>query len=373
MSSPAKLKSWAGRHVREFAVQLQRLQPESDLRVVFCVNGPKNGQSSGLRGYYIAEALRPLGWRSIVIPPHLNLSQRQRIIQAEKPQILVLQSSRLLLNRPHLYPDQICVYDIDDADFLDPRDEVQQAVLSCAKGSRAATAGSHYIANFLKQYCQHVEVIWTGSQPLQHSQPPIKANPPVVCWACADPHAMHEEASVVQAIMLRLSSHLPCQFWLIGVQDRSKGEAFVQPIADRGIPCKVFPFMPYGKLLKTLEQVSIGLAPLVIEKSPFSAGKSFGKVLAYLNTYTVVVATDCVEHPLFFRSGENGILVSTLAEWVESVEFLLSHPARLRQMAEQAKADYVARLSIQEVARRTDLLFRQLVTKPGVLHLANKN
>ncbi|HEY9640983.1 MAG TPA: glycosyltransferase [Coleofasciculaceae cyanobacterium] len=357
----AKLKFWIGQQVREFTVHLQRLQPASNLRVVFCVDGPKNGQSSGLRGYRIAEALRPLGWRSVVIPPQLDLSQRRRILQAEKPQILVLQSSRPVLNRPQLYPDQLCVYDLDDADFLDPKDEVKQAVLSCAMGSQAAIAGSRYIADFLKQYCQQVEVIWTGSQPLQYSQPPIKANPPIVCWACANPHAMHEEASLVRDIMMRISSHLRCQFWLIGVQDQSKGQDFVQPIADRGIPCKVFPFMPYRKLLKTLEPVSIGLAPLVIEKSPFSAGKSFGKVLAYLNTYTAVVATDCVEHPLFFSSGNNGILVSTLAEWVEAVEFLLSHPDQMRRMGAKARADYVARLSTQEAARRTDQLLRQLL------------
>jgi Glycosyl transferases group 1 len=357
----AKLKSWTGRQVREFNVHLQRLQPASDLKVIFCVDGPRNGQSSGLRGYCIAEALRPLGWRSIVIPSQLDLAQRQRIIQAENPQILVLQSSRPLLHRPQLYPNQLCVYDLDDADFLDPRDEAKQAVLSCATGSKAAIAGSHYIANFLKQYCPQVEVIWTGSKPLQQSKPPIKADPPIVSWACANPHAMHEEASVVQDIMLRISHHLPCQFWLIGVQDQSKGQAFVQPIADRGIPCKVFPFMPYRKLLKTLEPVSIGLAPLVIEKSPFSAGKSFGKVLAYLNTYTTVVASDCVEHPLFFRSGENGILVSTLSDWIESVEFLLSNPDQMRRMGKTAKEDYVARLSTQEAARRADLLFRQLL------------
>ncbi|NJR64306.1 MAG: glycosyltransferase [Leptolyngbyaceae cyanobacterium CRU_2_3] len=359
--NPLKLKSWIGRHVRESTVHIQRLQPASDLKVVFCVDGPRNGQSAGLRGYRIAEALRPLGWRSIVIPPQLDLSQRQRILKAEQPQILVLQSSRPLLNRPQLYPEQICVYDLDDADFLDPRDEAKQAVMNCATGSRAAIAGSHYIANFLKQYCQQVEVIWTGSTPLKYSQSPVKENPPIICWACANPHAMHEEASLIQEIMMGISGNLRCQFWLIGVQDLKKGEIFVQPMVDRGIPCKVFPFMPYNKLLDTLRSVSVGLAPLVIEKSPFSAGKSFGKVLAYLNTYTTVVASDCVEHPLFFRSGDNGILVSSLSEWVESVEFLLSNPHKSQHMAEKARADYETRLSTEEAAKRTDQLFRQVL------------
>lgn len=362
MNPLADYKSWARRQICEFTVNLQRLQNTSDLRVIFCVDGPKNGQSSGLRGYGIAEALKPLGWRAIVIPPQLNLSQRQRIIQAEQPQIIVLQSARSALNNPQLYPDQLCVYDLDDADFLDPRDEVQQTVINCAKGSRAAIAGSHYVANFLKQHCRQVEVIWTSSEPLQHSSPPVKADPPVVCWACADPHAMHEEASLVQEVMLGLSDHLRCQFWLIGAQDQSKGQAFVQPLIDRGIPCKVFPFMEYGKLLKTLEKVSIGLAPLLIDKSPFSAGKSFGKVLAYLNAYTVVVASDCAEYPLFFRNRENGILISDPSEWVKSVEFLLSHPDQVRHMGEQAKQDYLTRLSVQEAARRTDSLFRQVLS-----------
>jgi hypothetical protein len=355
--NPAKIKSWVGHRVREAAVHLERLQqPASDLSVVFCVDDLRNGMASDLRGYTIAEALRPLGWRSIVIPKQLELSQRQRILKHEQPQVVVLQSARHPLNRPRFYPDQFCVFDLDDADFLDPK--AKPAVIECAAASQAAIAGSRYVADFLKQHCDRVEIVWTSSDPLEYAEPPAKHTPPIVCWACSNPHRYPEEGKLVQDVMTRLSSHLRCQFWLIGVRDPAMGQDFIQPIADRGIPCELIPFLPYQKLLTTLESVSIGLAPLVPEQSPFSAGKSFGKILAYLNTAVAVIASDCVDHPLFFQHGENGFLASTVAEWVESVEFLLAGPAECARIAAKAREDYIRHLSVQATAKKTDRLFR---------------
>jgi hypothetical protein len=59
-----------------------------------------------LRIYTIAAALRPLGWRTAVLPPGLDLAQRQRLIRLIVPDVLVMQGARHPLNRPALYPGQ---------------------------------------------------------------------------------------------------------------------------------------------------------------------------------------------------------------------------------------------------------------------------
>lgn len=356
-SQKFRLHSWLGHRVREIGVHLQRLQLQrKDLSIVFCVDGLNDGMSAGLRGYAISDALRELGWRSIVIPKQLEFEQRCRIIEIEKPQVLLLQSCRHPLNRPQLYPNQFCVLDIDDADFVDPAR--RQDVIDCAKGSQAAIAGSHYVANFLKQYCKQVEIIWTGSQPLNYKEQPAKANPPVIVWACSSPFGYQEEAKIVQEVLTNLPQNIPCQFWLIGVKDFNKGRDFIQPIIEHGIPCKLIPFLPYGKLLNKLKKASIGLAPLLPEKSPFCAGKSFGKILSYLNNNVVVIASNCADHPLFFKDSVNGFLASTISEWTQAIEFLLTNPQTCFEIAEKANSDYIQHLSVQASARKTDTALR---------------
>jgi hypothetical protein len=359
-SEKFRLHSYFGHHVRELQVYFQGLQlPRRDLSVVFCVDGPNDGMSSGLRGYALAEALNNLSWRATVIPHQLELKQRNRIIKLEKPQILVLQSPRHPLNRPHLYPNQFCVLDLDDADFLDPI--CKNTVIDCAKGSQAAIAGSRYVASFLKQYCKKVKVVWTGSQPLDKREEFVKDNPPIIAWACSSPFSYLEEAKLVQKIILSLSKNIHCQFWLIGVQDLNQGSNFIQPIVDYGIPCKLIPFLPYSKLLDVLKKVSIGLAPLLPEESIFSSGKSFGKILAYLNTNAVVIASNCVDHPLFFKDGVNGFLASTVTEWIQAIEFLINTPEVRFSIAEKAKNDYLERLSVQASAAITDSTLRSFL------------
>src|SRR5450631_2932946 len=120
MENAPQFARWIGHRLREASVHVERTLQNSDSpRIVFCVDDGDNGMSSGLRGYALARELRKLGWRTIVIPKQLEFSQRQRILRLEKPDIIILQKSRHPMNRPKFYKGSICVFDIDDADFVD--------------------------------------------------------------------------------------------------------------------------------------------------------------------------------------------------------------------------------------------------------------
>jgi glycosyltransferase involved in cell wall biosynthesis len=251
------------------------------------------------------------------------------------------------------------VFDLDDADFLDSAQ--RERVINCARGSVAAIAGSNFVANFLRNYNNNVSVVWTGSNPL--FRPAVaKISPPVLVWACSDPFGYPAEKKFVQRLLERLSQSIPgqFQFWLVGVRSKLQADEFFESLNKCGFFYQAFPFLPYKGLLKILHRASIGLAPLLPDESPFSAGKSFGKIHAYINCGLTVVASDAADHSLFFDSGRNGILAESLDSWHDAITFLVANPYERRRMAESAKADFLSHLSIQAAAQKVDKILSPL-------------
>jgi glycosyltransferase involved in cell wall biosynthesis len=188
-----------------------------------------------------------------------------------------------------------------------------------------------------------------------------KLNPPVIAWGISSAGGYPEEAALVASALARVRNN-NWQFWLFGVKRENGNLPLIASLKDRGVPCQVFQPLPYDEFLNVLEEASIGLAPLVPSASAFSAGKSFGKVLAYLDCRVSIVASNCAEHPMFFRHGKNGFLASNAAEFAECIDLLLSDGDLRTRVTELAHHDYVDKLSIGSVAREMDTLLRPLVT-----------
>jgi hypothetical protein len=350
--------SRVGHRLRETGVHLDRLSQRTDLpRVAFSVGDDNDGFSSGLRGYAIAEELRNLGWRTIVIPKQLELLQRQRLMRRERPNIVVLQKSRHPLNRPRYYPDAICVFDIDDADFLDP--QRRDSVVECMKGSAQVIAGSRNVADFARLHNDNVDIIWTGSRPFARP-PAAKLDPPVVGWAVSNAGSYPKEMALLVSALTHVRSD-NWQFWLFGANDAATGRALIDPLVARGIRVRALPFMNYQKFLNLVRMVSIGLAPLMSARSEFSAGKSFGKILGYLDCRAAIVASDSADHALFIRSGENGFLAATAEEFGSKIDLLLADGNLREQIALRAHGDYIEKLSIASVAQKLDGVLRSLI------------
>jgi glycosyltransferase involved in cell wall biosynthesis len=349
--------SWVGHRVREAAVHADRLRQSADLpRILFSVGNDNRGDSSGLRGYAIARELKKYGWRTAVIPKQLELSQRQRLVRLERPDIIVLQKGRHQLNRPKYYANTTCVFDVDDADFLDPAH--RKGTIECMANSSAVIAGSTFVADFARKYNPRVEVIWTGSTPISFAgaQKPL---PPVVAYAVSNASLYPRECELVVSSLARVRRK-DWQFWLFGVSDPIAGQRTIQDLQDKGISCRLFPLMNYRKFLKTMEMVSIGLAPLVSSSEARTDGKSFGKILSYLSSGAATIASNLADHPLFFKHGVNGYLASSPNEFAECVELLLSDGELRDQIARRAYRDYVDKLSTHAAARRMDSFMRKL-------------
>lgn len=119
--------------------------------------------------------------------------------------------------------------------------------------------------------------------------------------------------------------------------------------------------MPYDAYLDKVAQAAIGLQPVCLQNE-FSRGRSFGKILAYLSGQVAVVASDAVEHPKFFRSGDNGYLATDdIGQWVEPVVRLCEDRALRRSVAMSGWRDFHERLTTEVFARLLDPILRNVI------------
>jgi len=318
-----------------------------------------------LRAYKVGEDLKGLGWRVTVVAPQCELVQRRRILRWERPDLVMIQKGRHPLNWPAYYPGQRIVFDIDDADFLDAGQREQ--VEACCRGSLGVIAGSHYVADWCRQFQPRTEVIWTGSPiPAQRAQPRPESRKPILTWANSDPVRYPREAALVRAVLGRLAEKEQFEFWLFG--HRSDADpAFTAGFTSLPVPVRLFEYMPYERFVESLCEVAVGLSPQ-LSSTEYNLGKSFGKVLAYLTSEVAVVASDAADMPKFFRSGETGMLVregstsdETVDNWVEATASLLRDPSRRKAMAEAAYDDFARELSTKSSTDKVDRFLRETI------------
>lgn len=97
-----------------------------------------------------------------------------------------------------------------------------------------------------------------------------------------------------------------------------------------------------------LQALDIGVYPLPIDD--WVLGKSGLKAIQYMAFALPCVATEVGTTPMLIRSGENGLLVKTEADWEEQLERLIRDPALRRRLGEAARKDAVAKYSTTAIA-----------------------
>ncbi|NTV94220.1 MAG: hypothetical protein HGA75_02255, partial [Thiobacillus sp.] len=163
------LKQRLGQILREagvYAHQHLNHWPEGR-RIAILPSYDKATGSSLLRAWLVGNELVRQGWGVVLVPNQLDLKQRNRLLAHIEPDLIFLQKHRHQFNQPQLYPNYPCVFDLDDADFLDA--EIFPIVERCCRGSAAVIAGSHYVADWCRQYNEDVTVVWTGT-PYSHGR-----------------------------------------------------------------------------------------------------------------------------------------------------------------------------------------------------------
>ena len=340
------------RLLREVPVHRERLWQggRGPMAVFLPAYGPEG--AALLRIYAIAGALRDRGWRTLLLPPRLTLVQRHRLLARATPDIVVMQGARHGLNRPGYYPGQTILFDMDDADFHLPH--LAGPLRAAMPRVAGVIAGSRYIADWcLTEGAPRADVLWTGAEVSPGPRPPQAERPPLVAWAQTRPMDYGAEAALVRGVLARLGARLPgVRFRLY---DRRPGDdpAFADTFAAPGVTVEWQKNCLYSDYLTALDDVSIGLAPLCPDENPFARGKSFGKVLAYLDRGVPVVASDAGEHGAFFTE-RTGVISNDPAVWDQGCRDLLLTPALRQGMADRAFQAFRARLSLDVITNSFD-------------------
>lgn len=356
-------RSFVRRYVYEAKLHAARRKQEKRRPCVVMM--PSNqpwSSSSNLRTWLVAPELERLGWRVVVMPEPLDLKQRHRVLELERPDVIFLQQTRHPLNQPSLYPSYRCVLDADDADYLDPR--YQDTIRECARDAYRIIGGSRYVAKLLGQFNpRKPDVIWTCTP--RPSSPPKVApenRPPVVAWAHEAPLRFPVEAALIQKVMIEVSKRTKCIFWLFGT-DPARATEWFEPIKAAGGECVAIPMLSYSDYLDKVAEAAVGLQPVCLDNE-FSRGRSFGKILAYLGGQVAIVASNVVDHPLFFRSGENGMLVSdNVDEWANAIVTLLENRELRVSMARAGWQDFHSRLTTEVFAKLLDPVLRSSIER----------
>lgn len=274
------------------------------------------------------------------------------------PDLVVMQGARHALNRPALYPGHRILYDLDDADFHLPHlaDPVTEAMSDVA----CVIAGSRYIADWCRGRGAEAEIVWTGTPVGSGTRRPHRTRPPVVAWAQSAPEDYTAETEWVLTVMRQVSAQCPEMRLRFYDRRADSPEAFLDPFKRAGIRVEWCESAQYSHYLRSFDDVALGLAPLCPD-NPFSRGKSFGKILAYLDRHVPVICSDVGEHGDFFEAA-TGVVSNDPAVWVGAITRLLAKAEARQTMADRAYAAFKTRLSVEESARRLDGVLRNYLT-----------
>ncbi|HEY9742967.1 MAG TPA: glycosyltransferase [Coleofasciculaceae cyanobacterium] len=359
-------KSSVKNRLREGLVHFKRMtSPQSEKRLVIFPFWDFEDSSSRERAYNLGENLRTLGWRVTIVPFQLELEQRRRILQLEKPKILYIQKGRHQLNFPELYDVPRIVFDLDDADFVWPDDfatfpNQKDQIIRCCQGSDLVICGSKFLADFCRQYNSNTHIVWTGMANQELDYPPPSQRQRIIAWGTSSSVNYVGEREFLGDVMIKLREKVDFEFWVYGATDFQALQPFVDRLAEHNIQVKLFPLLSFDEYHNSLENAVVGLHPIG-DSDLFSLGKSFGKLNSYMLRGVPIVVHRKLDYPEFFQDGENGMLASELEEWVEKIYQLLVEPALRDKVAAQAKLDFQRELSSRAAAQKVHALLETLL------------
>jgi len=326
------------------------------------VSGGGTGSAADLRGHAIARALPNAGIHAVVLPAGLNAWQRKALRKSYAPRAVLLQQTRNRWNTPDLYPGIPCILDVDDADIIDP--QAQARIGTIASRCHGVVAGSRFLASLFRQHNPNTQVIWTGTYltGVPGAQP-NNERARIVAWAPSDPFGYPDEADFVLETVRQLADIPAFTFRIYGIAPEKREQAKQRFGSDlpTNVTLELTPPLPYERFIASLAEVAIGLQP-VCESNPYSMGKSFGKVLAYLAADVAVIASNNIDHPLFFEHERNGLLpVDQPADWAAACAGLLADPEKRHALASEARADFLARLTTEKAAHLLSRVMHQAI------------
>lgn len=354
------VKQFIGHRIREFFVTSKHLFATARPRIIAFSCDSWNAGSGLLWGDALND-MRPLGWDVVLVPGQLEIAQRQRLCTILRPDAILFLKSRNWKNHPRHFPQYPSIFLIDDADFLDPKEH--NHVMECTKKAALVIAGNEFVSTWCKQYNSNVVKTWVPHAPRKTTPTiPNAQRSNIIMWAPGDPIGYTTESEFITKIIIELQSQRDdFEFWMTGCKNKEWAADFAKPLLAKGVQLKQFGyFQQYSKYLDAIAQSPIGLHPVRLENE-YAHGKSFGKILSYINCDTTVITDPVPDHSDFFKHQTNGMLAGSVQEYAQSITYLLNHPNERQTMANQAYEDFLKQLSTPVAAQTLDLAIRKAI------------
>lgn len=360
-SDTPDLKRFVAHRARELSILSKHIFKTGRPRLVAFPCDSWNACSGLLWGQGALKEMESLGWDIVLAPPQLELTQRKRLCKLLKPDAIFFLKARTWKNHPSHYPYIPLIFLMDDADFLDPKEH--DHVVECTKAASLVIAGNEYVKAWCLQHNDNVEKIWVPHTP--RSAEPKVSNAQrlnIIIWAPNNPVGYTTESDFITDVISKLqSTRSDFEFWMTGCKNKEWANTFAKPLLDQGVNLKQFGYFDqYADYLGTIAQTPIGLHPVRLENE-YARGKSFGKILSYINASTAVVTDDVPDHSDFFTHQSNGMLASTVDEYVQSITYLLDHPAERESMTDRAYSDFLTQLATPIAAKKLDTAIRNAI------------
>ena len=216
-------------------------------------------------------------------------------------------------------------------------------------GASLVVCGNYYLADRAKQAgARWVEIVPTVIDITRYftSEQKAREDKPTVVWIGSPSTAQYVQD--IARPLAELNRQVPFKLRIIGAN-----------LNIEGVDIENLPWTEDTEVPLVAES-DIGIMPL--PDTPWTNGKCGYKLIQYMACGLPVVGSDVGANKNIVDEGVNGHLVSSDAQWVETLKTLLQNPELRQQYGRQGRIDAEERFCVQKTAPRLIELLRKVAT-----------
>ncbi len=250
------------------------------------------------------------------------------------------------------------IYDLDDAEWIHSPHKTRML----ARAADVVVAGSHYIADYIKQINKNVVFIPTvfdipsPSYIVEHG----RRDRFTIGWVgTGKGHFLDGHFHIIRpALDMLARDDIPFRFLIIGSQHYQPLKDYFTNALFETIFIGDLDWQNTDSVPRTLHeyQCDVGLMPTA--DTAFNRAKCGGKAIEYMRCGIPVVASPVGENEVVV--GEGGFFARTDKEWLETIKTLLADEALRKEMGKKAKERMQQHYSYQAVLPAYQRLFTTL-------------
>ena len=336
--------------------------PSPAPRLLMNLLGDETKASSRVRGYWIADELRDLGWQ-VRIDHATSKSGLLKIAAGLPFQDVVLFQKVCTRYHPTLLAiakraGVKVAYDIDDFPPGDAQSNAVQVTQKMMRKSDLVMAGSGALLAYAAGFNEAAHLVRTGVKVDNYAAAPSQADAkPCIGWIGNGRTYRRDLIEVLGPPLAAVAREHPLRLRLIG----SVGEADLYDYFEtlQGVEVDFLDQIAWGDpaaVRAALAPVDIGVYPLL--PGGLNDYKCGFKALEYMASAIPTIASTAPGNADLIMDGQDGLLVDSPAAWEAALRQLITDPARRQAIGETGRTRVMGELSTHALARQVDQLLR---------------